>query len=90
MVFLNISKKGVVEKCNSCKDLRDKGQNPACVDACIMRCLHFGDLDQLKQEYGPNLVSELPILSRASVTQPSLLVKAKSCSSDRNFREKEV
>ena len=85
-----IKKSGVVGKCNSCKDLRDNGENPACVDACIMRCLHFGDLDELKQKYGPNLVRELLILPRASVTQPSLLVKAKSCSLDRNYREKEV
>lgn len=85
-----IKKNGVVGKCSSCKDLRDKGENPACVDACLMRCLHFGDLDQLKQKYGPNLVNELPILPKADVTQPSLLIKAKSCSSDRNYREKEV
>ncbi|ACL22694.1 anaerobic dimethyl sulfoxide reductase subunit B (iron-sulfur subunit) [Desulfitobacterium sp. LBE] len=69
--------KSVVGKCDSCKELRDAGQNPVCVDACIMRCLKFGDLDQLKGEYGTDLVQELPILPAASQTNPSLLIQPK-------------
>ena len=34
---------GVMTKCNLCADLLDKGQNPACVDACVMRALDFGE-----------------------------------------------
>lgn len=82
--------KNIVGKCDSCKDLRDAGENPACVDACPMRALKFGDLDKLKKEYGPGSVSEIPILPSASVTKPSLLIKPKSCALDPNYKEKEV
>lgn len=61
-------------KCDSCKAFRDNGQNPVCVDACPMRALEFGDLDELRAAHPGELVSELPILPSASETTPSLLV----------------
>lgn len=82
--------KNVVGKCDSCRDLRDAGQNAACEDACLMRCLKFGDLDELQKEYGANLVSDIAILPSSSATKPALLIKAKGCASDSNYREKEV
>lgn len=85
-----IEEKNVVGKCDSCKDLRDAGQNPACVDACVMRCLKFGDLDELKKEYGPDLVSEIAVLPSAAATKPSLLIKPKSWALDSNYKVKEV
>jgi anaerobic dimethyl sulfoxide reductase subunit B (iron-sulfur subunit) len=52
---------GVAHKCDFCRDAIDKGENPACVDACIMRSLDFGDIDELKSKYGDvQLVSPLP------------------------------
>jgi anaerobic dimethyl sulfoxide reductase subunit B (iron-sulfur subunit) len=81
---------GKVGKCNSCKDLRDAGKNPVCVDACLMRCIKFGDLEELKKEYGPELVTDLPILPNSKITYPSVLIKPKACSFDENFKEKEV
>lgn len=85
-----IEESGIVGKCTSCKDLRDQGQNPACVDACIMRCLEFGDLDELKAKHGASLVQELSILPESKVTNPSVLIRPKSCAMDSNPREKEV
>lgn len=38
----------IVNKCDVCVYLRDKGKNPACVDACPNRALDFGDLEELK------------------------------------------
>ncbi|WP_019850294.1 4Fe-4S dicluster domain-containing protein [Desulfitobacterium sp. PCE1] len=85
-----IEESGIVGKCDSCKGLRDSGENPACVDACIMRCLEFGDLDELKAKYGDRFVQELPILPSAKLTNPSVLIKPKDCALDSNSREKEV
>lgn len=31
--------------CNHCEE-------PTCVEACLMRCLDFGDLDELSKKYG--------------------------------------
>ncbi len=66
-------------KCDSCAYLRAKGMKPACVDACPSRALDFGDIDELKAKYGPNLVSDLPILPDSSVTGANVLIKAKDC-----------
>jgi len=85
-----IKEKGIVGKCDSCKELRDAGGNPVCVDACLMRCIKFGDIDELKAEYGPDLVQEIPILPSADITRPSLLVKPKTAAFNTEFRETEV
>ncbi|MEG0417987.1 4Fe-4S dicluster domain-containing protein [Gordonibacter sp.] len=61
-------------KCDSCKAFRDQGANPVCVDACPMRALDFGDLDELAAKHGGDLVSALPILPSPDETVPSLLV----------------
>lgn len=81
---------GIVGKCDSCLDLRSAGENPACVDACIMRCLEFGDLDELKAKHGSGLVTQLPILPPADITQPSLSIKPKSYALDSAYKERKV
>lgn len=79
--------KGLAGKCDSCKAFRDAGQNPVCVDACCMRALDFGDLDELAQKYGADLVSELPCLLGADTTGPSTLIQAKACALNDDFKE---
>lgn len=59
-------------KCHFCYDLQDQGLNPACVDACVMRALEFGDLDELRQKYGN--FNELEPLPTADITSPSLVI----------------
>ncbi|MGI1659034.1 MAG: 4Fe-4S dicluster domain-containing protein [Desulfitobacterium sp.] len=86
-----IEERGIISKCDSCKDLRDKDENPACIDACIMRCLEFGDLDELSQKHNSNvLVQDLPILPSSSITDPSVLIKTRNYALIPNFREKEM
>ncbi|MEA5021611.1 Anaerobic dimethyl sulfoxide reductase chain B [bioreactor metagenome] len=86
-----IEEAGVIGKCDSCKDLRDAGDNPVCVDACLMRCLEFGDLDQLAAKHGAaHLVKELPVLPSAQVTNPSLLINPRKFSLDPQHKEVEV
>lgn len=65
-------------KCDACKDLRDKGENPVCVDACNMRALEFGDIEELRKKHeGENLTSDLPPLPSSSETTPNFIVNMK-------------
>ena len=43
-------------KCDGCIDLRAKGKNPACVDACLTHCLTWADLDALEHKPGRKAV----------------------------------
>ena len=70
-----------------CQDLLANGENPACVDACIMRCLNIVDIEDMNQN--ENLTQNLPILPDSSITQPSLFVKAKPQAFDKNFNKQE-
>jgi anaerobic dimethyl sulfoxide reductase subunit B (iron-sulfur subunit) len=63
---------GVMTKCDSCYDIRSAGGNPVCVDACVMRALDFGDLDELRAKHGN--VSAIEPLPPADITDPSLVI----------------
>ena len=66
-------RKGVMSKCTFCVDLIDAGGRPACVDACVMRALDFGELDELRAKYGNvNAVEPLP---DGKQTEPSLVIR---------------
>ena len=64
-------------KCDGCKSFRDNGKNPVCVDACPMRAIEFGEVEELRAAHGEGLVSELPVLPSAEETSPNLLIRAK-------------
>ena len=79
---------GKVGKCDACAYLRAKGQNPACVDSCLMRCLEFGDLEELAAKHeGEELVCALPFLPDPDITTPSLLINPKESSLAEDFRQ---
>lgn len=65
---------GVMTKCDFCKDLLAQGQNPACVDACPMRAIQYGELEELQAIYG-TAVNAIEPLPSAKYTEPSLLIK---------------
>lgn len=77
----------LVVKCDSCKVLREAGMNPVCVDACMMRALDFGEIDELRAKYGEGLVSELPALGSADATSPNLVIKAAPAALKDDFTE---
>ncbi len=63
---------GYMTKCDFCEDLQAKGQNPACVDACVMRAIEYGDLEELRAKHGDvNAIAPLP---SADLTLPSLVI----------------
>ena len=59
-------------KCSFCQDLLAKGENPACVDACVMRALDFGDLSELRAKYG--MVNAIEPLPPSDLTKPAWVV----------------
>lgn len=62
---------GVMTKCDFCFDLLEQGRVPACVSACPMRVLHFGDLDTLREMYGKeNALFPLP---DSELTKPAIV-----------------
>jgi anaerobic dimethyl sulfoxide reductase subunit B (iron-sulfur subunit) len=64
--------KGVMTKCTFCADLLEQGQNPACVDACVMRAIEVGELDELRAKYGDvNAIEPLP---EAHYTNPAIVI----------------
>lgn len=85
-----IEELGQTSKCDFCKELIAKGDNPACVDACPMRTIKWGEIEELKATYGSASVKELPILPLASVTNPSLLIKPKTIALQKDYRGKEI
>jgi anaerobic dimethyl sulfoxide reductase subunit B len=64
--------KGYMTKCDFCQDLQAKGQNPVCVDACVMRALQFGELADLQAKYGTE--ASIEPLPAANFTSPSLVI----------------
>lgn len=70
------AKEGKTGKCDGCSDLLEKGENPACVDACVMRCLHFGDIEELRQIYGKN--SDVISLPNSGTTKPNIAISVYS------------
>jgi anaerobic dimethyl sulfoxide reductase subunit B (iron-sulfur subunit) len=63
---------GVVTKCDFCFDLLETGKSPACVSACQMRVLHFGDIDDLRNQYVD--VDDIYPLPDRSLTLPALVL----------------
>ena len=63
---------GVMTKCNFCQDLVAEGGNPACVDACPMRALEFGEIEELRAKHGTlDAIAPLP---SGEDTHPSLVI----------------
>jgi anaerobic dimethyl sulfoxide reductase subunit B (iron-sulfur subunit) len=63
---------GVMTKCNMCVDLQAEGQNPVCVDACVMRALEFGELSDLQARHG--VVNSTEPMPDGSYTNPSFVL----------------
>ena len=65
----------IVQKCDTCRALREAGHEPVCVEACPMRAIEFGEMDDLRAAH-PDAVSELPCTEPAATTTPNILIGA--------------
>ena len=64
---------GKMSKCDMCTDLIDNGESPACVAACPMRAIEFGDLSELQAKHG--MLAEVYPLPDPGITSPSIIIK---------------
>jgi len=72
-----LESKNIAGKCDTCIGLRENGNNPACVDACVMRAIEFGEIEDLKKAHPDAVsISELPFMP-GDETKPTTLVSVK-------------
>lgn len=64
-------------KCDGCVERVREGKRPVCVEACPLRALDFGPVDELRRRYGEE--SDLLPLPDSSATSPSLVVTKPAC-----------
>ncbi len=67
--------KGHSVKCDGCIERVAVGEKPVCVEACPMRAIEFGEMDDLRAAH-PDAVSELPCTEPAATTTPNILIGA--------------
>jgi anaerobic dimethyl sulfoxide reductase subunit B (iron-sulfur subunit) len=70
--------KGQMTKCTFCADYLDAGLPPACVAACPMRALDYGEraeLEEHAERYAPGVTCQVVFpLPEAELTEPALLI----------------
>ena len=60
-------------KCDGCADRVAEGKKPICVDACPLRALEFGPLEDIS---GMGDIADIAPLPPAHYTGPNLYIKA--------------
>lgn len=86
---------GKANKCDLCKDRTTAGLNPICVDACPLRALEFGDIEELRAAH-PDAVDSIAPLPAPTITTPSICILMSPAGKDHNDKtgaitnEKEV
>ena len=77
---------GIAAKCDACKPFRDAGGNPVCVDACVLRALDFGDVDELRAKYGDDAVTAIPVHPDGG-TDPNTIITPKEVAENEDYLE---
>ena len=73
--------------CDTCKTLRDNGEQCACVASCPQRVLEFGDLDELAAKHAGELIGIPAPLEGANLEGPEEIIRMKDCMTDPDFDE---
>ncbi|MDR2870256.1 MAG: dimethylsulfoxide reductase subunit B [Deferribacteraceae bacterium] len=65
-----------MSKCDACKDrTAETGAKPICVEACPLRALDFGSIEELRAAHGTlDAVAPIP-LKEGESTEPSIVIK---------------
>ena len=71
-------------KCDGCGARVAEGKRPICVEACPLRALDFGEVDDLRCRYGD--AGDMPPLPDSSATSPNLVVVHPQCLEDNSAR----
>lgn len=64
-------------KCDGCTERVAEGLAPICVEACPLRVLDFGPVEDLAERYGS--VHEVPPLPEEAATSPNLVITPPAC-----------
>ena len=64
-----------MEKCDLCSGRRVDGKRPICVEACPMRALDAGDLEEMRRKHGTG--TEAEGFHYSLETRPSIILKRK-------------
>lgn len=68
------TEKGYAVKCDLCYDRVTNGQNPICIEACPLRALEFGEIEDLRAKYGDT--AAIAPMPSPDETQPNIAIKA--------------
>ena len=63
---------GHASKCDLCAARLANGDGPACVAACMTRCLNYGDIAELRATYGDN--ADNALLPSSDLTRPNIVI----------------
>lgn len=80
-----LEEKGITGKCDSCAHIRELGENPPCVDACCMRALEFGDIEELKKSHEGSTPPDIAIFPSPELTKPNTLIDSKDAMHNKDF-----
>lgn len=67
-----VEEESLTHKCDFCTEIRAMGMAPACVEACPMRALSWGEYEDLVSQYGS--ASDIMPLPSSEETGPSVVI----------------
>lgn len=73
--------------CDTCKPLRDGGEECSCVASCPQRVLEFGDLDELRAKHAGELIGIPAALAGGIPEGPEQIIRMKENMTDPDFDE---
>ena len=79
------AKLGKMTKCDFCMELLLEGGNPACVAACPTRALQYGELDELEEKYGSEMI--IAPLPSSLLTEPCSIYGSHKNAQSRETRD---